>query len=51
MGQVQKFPVNRRPQQWELSAAPQEEIDMWFQESEITIGTVADTLEKQALAW
>jgi hypothetical protein len=23
---------------------------MWFQESEITIGTVADTLGKQALA-
>ena len=50
MGQVQKFPVDRRPQQRELSAAPQEEIDMWFQESEITIGTVADTLEKQAIA-
>ena len=44
------FPVTRRPQLRELSNADQSEVDNWFQGSEITIGSEADTLERKILA-
>ena len=48
MRQAAKFPVNWRPEVREISSAVQEDIDVWFQQSDITIGEVADTPAKQA---
>ncbi|KAF6238733.1 hypothetical protein HO173_003239 [Letharia columbiana] len=44
------FPTKRRPQLREMSDASQVEVDKWFAESEITIGAVADTLERKDAA-
>lgn len=43
------FPVKRRPKPRELSMDDQGLIDQWFDESEITVGPVADTLERRDL--
>ncbi len=44
------FPVQRRPKHRELSTDDQGLVDRWFDESEITVGPVADTLERRNLA-
>ena len=47
---IGQFPVDRRPQQRELVAVDQAVINQWFDNSGITIGRMANTLEKQNLS-
>jgi hypothetical protein len=42
-GVASGFPTERRPRERQLSTAPQSVVDGWFEKSEITIGTMADT--------
>ncbi len=44
---IGQFPVDRRPQQQELSTTDQVVMNKWFDDSGITIGSMADTVEKQ----
>ncbi len=44
---IGQFPVDRRPQQRELSTTDQVVINEWFDDSGITIGSMADTVEKR----
>ena len=46
---IGQFPVDCRPQQQELVAVDQAVINQWFDDSGITIGSMADTMEKQNL--
>ncbi|EJT81290.1 hypothetical protein GGTG_01274 [Gaeumannomyces tritici R3-111a-1] len=41
--------IDRRPKKRRLSNAPQEVIDKWFKGFPITIGSIADTEEKNSL--
>ena len=43
------FPTTKRPINRKLSEASEQEIDEWFEQSEITIGKIADSPEKIAL--
>lgn len=47
---IGQFPIDRRPQQQELIAVDQAVINQWFDDSDITIGSMADTMEKQNLS-
>ena len=47
---IGQFPVDRRPQQRELVAVDQAVINQWFDDSGITIGSMANTMEKQNLS-
>ncbi len=47
---IGQFPVHRRPQRRELVAFDQGTINQWFDDSGITIGSMADTMEKQNLS-
>lgn len=44
------FPTDRRPQLRKLTDAPQDAVNDWFEDSGITIGTVARTKEQQGAA-
>ena len=44
---IGQFPVDRRPQQRELATTDQGVVNEWFDNSGITIGSMADTMEKQ----
>jgi len=46
LGKGHGFLIERRPTQRELSFDPLDVIEAWFQDSGITIGVVADTLER-----
>lgn len=46
---IRQFPVDRRPQQRALVAVEQAVINEWFDDSGITIGSMANTVEKQNL--
>lgn len=46
---IGQFPVDCRPQQWELSATDQIVIHKWFHDSGITINSMADIIEKRIL--
>ena len=46
MCRVGWFPVNKRPQFYKLSFKSQQVINKWFNKSRITIGIIADTIEK-----
>lgn len=47
---IGQFPVDRRPEQRELVGMDQTFIEQWFDGSGITIGSMADTLEKKSLS-
>ncbi len=47
---IGQFPVDRQPQRQEFVADYQAIINQWFDDSGITIGSMADTMEKQNLS-
>ena len=47
---IGQFSVDRQPQQQELVAVDQAVINQWFDDSGITIDSMADTMEKQNLS-
>lgn len=47
---IGQFAVDRRPEHRELVGMDQTVIDQWFDGSGITIGSMADTLEKKSLS-
>ncbi len=47
---IGQFPVDRRPEHRELVGEDQKIIDQWFDDSGITIGNMADTLERKNLS-
>ena len=50
LGKGDKFPTERRPQLRDLTSAPSDVIEAWFQASGITIGSIANTPDRLAQA-
>lgn len=46
LGRGDRFPTKRRPQARQLTQEPMDIIEVWFHASQITIGLIADTLER-----